>query len=147
MTLLLPDRLQSVWNALHFWGPTRAAKDQAAQQAHDLMASLPRRHTPTPEDKAVIDRAIADAKRDAPLLFHGPPRDPERIDKVLDLVGQVWKNDSDQRLLQLLGNLAWVGYEHEGGIFGIEDDVLYERLQTALAIPAENHATLKVWTS
>lgn len=51
-------------------------------------------------------------------------RDPKRIDRVLQLIGGVWKQYLDFRLMQLLHNA--VG---EGDQFYLEDDKLEEKLR------------------
>lgn len=58
------------------------------------------------------------------------PRDPDRIDRMLDLLGKLWKKQPDQRLGQLLVN-AKLPTANESDLFNIEDDktlVLLEAL-------------------
>jgi len=51
-------------------------------------------------------------------------RDPERIDKILARVREVWKTYPDLRLLQLLYNC----FEKEHTAYYLEDDVLLKKL-------------------
>ena len=53
------------------------------------------------------------------------PRDPERIDEILTLVGTVWKANPDLRLGQLLFALT----PAQKDLFYFEDDVLKVNLQ------------------
>lgn len=52
-------------------------------------------------------------------------RDPNRIDRILKLLGKVWKEVPDWRLGQLVSNL--VG--NDAYIFYVEDDKLEEKLK------------------
>ncbi len=51
-------------------------------------------------------------------------RNPERIDKILNLIKKVWKQNPDLRLFQLLGN----PFEPEDH-YHTEDDELEEKLE------------------
>jgi len=51
-------------------------------------------------------------------------RDPERIDRILDIVKSIWKIAPDLRLLQLLHNVL----PHDNVAYYFEDD----ELETAL---------------
>lgn len=83
----------------------------------------------------MTDRARFNAARDKVYQYNlkglaHPPRDPERIDRVLDLLGKLWKKQPDQRLGQLLVN-AKLPTDNESDLFNIEDDktlVLLEAL-------------------
>lgn len=58
-------------------------------------------------------------------------RDPERIDKVLEKIKQLWKQVPDWRLGQLIVNLS----KHSGfgnDAFYIEDDKLIESIEELL---------------
>jgi uncharacterized protein YihD (DUF1040 family) len=52
-------------------------------------------------------------------------RDPQRIDRILNLIAVAWRRNPDQRLGQLLYNYA--GFE--GDIFNYEDDRTEQKLQ------------------
>ena len=62
------------------------------------------------------------------------PRDPERIDEILTLVGTVWKAHADLRLGQLLFALT----PAEKDLFFFEDDVLKVNLQRVANNLAQN---------
>lgn len=70
---------------------------------------------------------LAEAKKFTGSVFNGPPRDPERIDRILTKLAQVWKQHSDQRLGQLVSNLS-----HRASLFNYEDDKLEARLDELL---------------
>jgi uncharacterized protein YihD (DUF1040 family) len=57
-------------------------------------------------------------------------RDPNRIDHILNLLKQMWKQVPDWRLGQLLINLT---YRNED-LYYLEDDKLEERLEAWLRI-------------
>jgi uncharacterized protein YihD (DUF1040 family) len=57
-------------------------------------------------------------------------RDPNRIDHILNLLKQMWKETPDWRLGQLLINLT---YRNED-LYYLEDDKLEERLEAWLRI-------------
>ena len=44
-------------------------------------------------------------------------RDPKRIDKILKLIGNIWRKNPDLRIMQLLGNcfIAGDNYYKEDG--------------------------------
>jgi len=52
-------------------------------------------------------------------------RDPKRIDKILKLIGNVWKQNPDLRLLQLLDNAI-----PDQKWYYIEDDVLEDYIKS-----------------
>lgn len=51
-------------------------------------------------------------------------RDPKRINKILNLIKQIWKNNPDLRLCQLIGNCFAAGDNYY-----IEDDCLEKSLK------------------
>ena len=55
----------------------------------------------------------------------GEPRDPARIDQLLEQIRVIWHAHPDMRLLQLL--ICAVDHE-PNRLFGTEDDLLAERL-------------------
>lgn len=55
-------------------------------------------------------------------------RDPDRIDRILDKIKEVWRDHSDWRLGQLLENLR-LGHLSKKDPFYIEDDTLEEWLE------------------
>ena len=57
-------------------------------------------------------------------FLNGKPRDPERIKPMLERLEEAWKLYPDMRLGQLLIVIA-----KSNNLFGLEDDILYERLQ------------------
>ena len=58
-------------------------------------------------------------------FINGKPRDPKRIDLMLEKLEQAWKLYPDMRLGQLIAIFAGTD-----NIFGMEDDVMLERIQT-----------------
>jgi uncharacterized protein YihD (DUF1040 family) len=54
-------------------------------------------------------------------------RDPERIDKVLDLVRRIWHKYPDTRLSQMIINCVEDG--NYSGLYNLEDEQLVERLK------------------
>jgi uncharacterized protein YihD (DUF1040 family) len=52
-------------------------------------------------------------------------RDPKRIKPLLKLIEQIWKDNPDLRLCQLIGNVAPYDNYH------VEDDDLRNRLKSA----------------
>ena len=57
-------------------------------------------------------------------LFNQPPRDPERIDRILNEIGKIWKKYPDARLYQLL---SWFETEYsKKDKFYVEDGLLEE---------------------
>jgi uncharacterized protein YihD (DUF1040 family) len=56
------------------------------------------------------------------------PRDPQRIDRILNLIAIIWRRSPDLRLSQLLFNFA----DFRGDIFYIEDDKTEEKLKEYL---------------
>ena len=59
-------------------------------------------------------------------------RDPKRIDRILDLVRQVWTEVPDWRLCQLLINSARSSGWEERSVFYYDDDDLEEALERLL---------------
>ena len=53
-------------------------------------------------------------------------RDPERIDKMLNLIKSIWKTYPDFRLTQLITNAI----PFSGDIFYVEDDALFAYLKS-----------------
>jgi uncharacterized protein YihD (DUF1040 family) len=56
-------------------------------------------------------------------------RDPARIDQVLSVIREIWIEDPDLRLGQLLMNAARLS-DPEADLFCIEDTVLVRKLET-----------------
>ena len=89
----------------------------------------------------MFDMTDADKKFDASFM-RGEGRDPERIDRVLALIGEVWRVHPQMRLLQLLV----CAIDHEPNrLFNVEDDILIERLnelvETGAWPTAQNHGS------
>lgn len=57
-------------------------------------------------------------------LINEKSRDPKRINPILEKLEEAWKLYPDMRLGQLI--VVCVGTDN---IFGIEDDVMFERMQ------------------
>ena len=64
-------------------------------------------------------------------------RDPERIDRILGLIRQLWKHDPDLRLLQLLSVLPHYKY-YKFDLFYFEDSDLEASLKERLEILDSN---------
>jgi len=60
-------------------------------------------------------------------------RDPARIDRILDLLGEQWKREPDLRLTQMVVNLVRP-VEPCPGVFYFEDNKLEKILQN-LVVP------------
>ncbi len=60
-------------------------------------------------------------------------RDPDRIERILNLLKKVWKNEPDQRLCQLLSNACYPKQD----LFYVEDDDLEKRLEERLKVLSE----------
>jgi hypothetical protein len=61
------------------------------------------------------------------------PRDPQRIDRIIELLREVWHLSSDERLTQLIINAADVPYDSRlGSVFYLEDDQMEQRLRGML---------------
>jgi len=57
-------------------------------------------------------------------------RDPERIDKILDIIRDKWKKYPDTRFGQLISNELYKGHGEMGEwLFSLEDDKLLESLE------------------
>lgn len=54
-------------------------------------------------------------------------RDPKRIDKILEIIGDTWKQYPDQRFCQLLVNIGIIPYGPNDN-FNVEDDILEKHL-------------------
>jgi hypothetical protein len=60
-------------------------------------------------------------------LFNQPPRDPERIDRILTEIGKIWKKYPDVRFYQLL---SWFETEYsKKDKFYVEDKVLEDGVE------------------
>ena len=55
-------------------------------------------------------------------------KDPERIDRILGMVGRLWKMHPDVRLHQLLSVVT----EYRGDLFYFEDHLLEDKLREHL---------------
>lgn len=55
-------------------------------------------------------------------------RDPNRIDRILNLIAVLWRRNPDMRLGQLLSNFA----DFRSDPFYIEDDITEEKLKSWL---------------
>jgi uncharacterized protein YihD (DUF1040 family) len=53
-----------------------------------------------------------------------PSRDPDRIPVVLDAIRAVWELNPDQRLTQLIRNLAPADCEMSAALYNLEDAAL-----------------------
>jgi len=62
------------------------------------------------------------------------PRNPDRIDGLLRLVGEIWRKNPDLRLTQLILNVH-PGAPHP--VYGMEDDVLRDALKATYGVPGE----------
>ena len=58
-------------------------------------------------------------------------RDPARIERILELIGEAWRQNPDLRLGQLVVNAAPIA-EPLPGLFYLEDSVLEDRLRAQL---------------
>ena len=56
-------------------------------------------------------------------------RDPQRIDKILNMIATLWRRNQDQRLGQLLYNYA--GFKDTD--YNTEDDKIEEKLREAIS--------------
>jgi len=61
-------------------------------------------------------------------------RDPERIDEMLELIREVWQNNPDLRLGQLIVNAARMREPATENIFYIEDRSLAKGLMRYLEL-------------
>ena len=75
-------------------------------------------------DETRIQELIAQVN----ACFSKPPRDPARIDRILTVLGEYWRAHPDTRLGQLVCGMA-----RGTDPFELEDDLLLERLEEALA--------------
>lgn len=57
-------------------------------------------------------------------FLNGKPRDPKRIEPMLEKLEEAWRLYPDMRLGQLLIVIA-----KSNNLFGLEDDILYKKLQ------------------
>ncbi len=60
------------------------------------------------------------------------PRDPERIDRMVELLRQAWHLFPDERLTQLVMNAA-DAHEVCAPLFYLEDDKMEEKLKKLIA--------------
>jgi hypothetical protein len=64
------------------------------------------------------------------------PRDPARIDRILAVIGELWKLEPDTRLGQLLLNFAFRGGDHREKtnylMYEQEDDLTFAALEKTL---------------
>jgi hypothetical protein len=63
-------------------------------------------------------------------------REPERIDDILWLIGEIWRASPDQRLVQLILNVAASPEgprPDAGALWVLEDDTLERKLRAYLA--------------
>jgi uncharacterized protein YihD (DUF1040 family) len=69
-----------------------------------------------------------------PWLNNDPKlgRDPARIEVILDLLKAAWLAEPQQRLCQLLSNVAFNYDRSDGGLFHFGDDRLIEALDQEL---------------
>ena len=67
-------------------------------------------------------------------------RDPERIDRMVEVLRQAWHRHPDWRLNQLIINTCNVPYEANlGSVYYVEDDTMEKKLKaTANAKPPPN---------
>jgi uncharacterized protein YihD (DUF1040 family) len=56
-------------------------------------------------------------------------RDPKRIDEILEVIGNLWKEHPDIRLCQLLSNKLYEINDLPSWFFYLEDDKLLEVLE------------------
>lgn len=52
-------------------------------------------------------------------------RDPERIDRIVELLRTKWKKDPDARLCQILGNM----FPGKFDLYHVEDDLVEKKLK------------------
>lgn len=84
---------------------------------------------PEPDDLAQIVRDLKQLSHlvgVAPPITGEPERDPERIDKILGLIREVWTKNPELRLLQLLLGACTL---HRGNVFYVEDSILAATLK------------------
>ena len=55
-------------------------------------------------------------------------RNPERIDEILKLISEVWHNNPDLRLCQLIGNCVIDTAWHGKDLYYLEDTALLRKL-------------------
>ena len=58
-------------------------------------------------------------------------RDPQRIDRVINLVKTLWKQSPDLRLCQLISNLGFRVCQNND-VFHVEDDALETQIKKVL---------------
>ena len=76
------------------------------------------------------------------------PRDPDRIDTMIELLREAWRRNPDWRLTQLIINATDTPYDCDkpnecglGLVYYVEDDVMEKRLKGmagARAVPPED---------
>jgi hypothetical protein len=74
-------------------------------------------------DEGVLNNMLGSWK------IHGPPRNPERIDEILNLLSTYWSKNPDLRLGQILENIAGRSGSHT---FYMEDSIVIEWLKKDL---------------
>lgn len=57
-------------------------------------------------------------------------RDPDRIDKILKLISEIWHKNPDLRLCQLIGNCFSDCVPRPVDLYYIEDDELQDELES-----------------
>ena len=62
-------------------------------------------------------------------------RDPERIQRLLELVGFIWRHSPDLRLGQIVENAKAFSTAPETDTFYIEDDVIEDGLKKLAQLP------------
>jgi uncharacterized protein YihD (DUF1040 family) len=77
-----------------------------------------------------------------PSRWAGPPRDPARIDEMLEMLGKLWKRYPDLRLGQLIVNLVSPSSPCSE-IFNREDDKLKEAILARMEENSSESKTLK----
>jgi hypothetical protein len=60
------------------------------------------------------------------------PRDPKRIDRMVELLREAWHLFPDERLTQLVINTTNTNHDC-GPVFYMEDDKMEQRLQSMIA--------------
>jgi uncharacterized protein YihD (DUF1040 family) len=70
-------------------------------------------------------------------------RDPERINRILNLIDHIWNKYPDLRLCQLISNTIKVGGQYTvRDIFYVEDDWLEDKLKKDLETITEYHNSI-----
>lgn len=82
------------------------------------------------KERDAVKDALERVFKQDPEIIPARPRDPARIDRVLEKVAIAWKKHHTLRLFQLLINLA---HQHEHYLYSLEDDVLENLLDSFIA--------------